>query len=131
MDSETKPAPASKKMVWIGLVLSAIPAFMLLMSAAFKFLQPQQFKDGLVQMGWTADTMFYVGIVEVICAVLYIIPRTSILGAILVTGYLGGATATHVRIGDPFFIPVLLGIIAWFGLWLRDERLRRLIPLRS
>jgi hypothetical protein len=131
MDSETIPVSASNKMVWIGRILSAIPVFMLLMSAAFKFLQPPQFQEGLAAMGWTAQTMFYIGIIEVACVVIYLFPRTAILGAILITGYLGGAVATHVRVGDAFFIPVVLGIIAWLGLWLRDPRLRVLLPLRS
>jgi len=71
------------------------------------------------------------GIVEASCAILYLIPRTAVLGAILVTGYLGGAVATHARVGDPAFItPALLGVIAWLGLFLRDRRVRALIPLR-
>jgi hypothetical protein len=70
-------------------------------------------------------------IVEIACAVLYAIPRTSVLGAILLTGYLGGATSTHVRAGEPFYLAVGTGIVVWLGLYLRDERLRALIPLRS
>jgi Mn2+/Fe2+ NRAMP family transporter len=73
-----------------------------------------------------------IGILEIACTVIYVIPRTSVLGAILLTGYLGGATATHVRIGDPsFFGPVIFGVLVWLGLWLRDARLRALLPLRS
>ena len=70
------------------------------------------------------------GILEVACTVIYLIPRTAVLGAILLTGYLGGATATHVRIGEPWFMPVLLGVVVWLGIYLRDPRLRALIPLR-
>ena len=72
-----------------------------------------------------------VGILELVCTIVYAIPRMSILGAILLTGYLGGATATHVHISDPFFMPVVLGVLVWGGLFLRDGRLRALIPLRS
>jgi DoxX-like protein len=71
------------------------------------------------------------GIVELACTVIYIIPRTSVLGAILLTGYLGGAVATHLRIGEPYFMPIIFGVLVWGGLFLRDERLRALIPLRS
>ena len=81
-------------------------------------------------MGWTADTMFKLGFVEIGCAVLYLIPRTSVIGAILLTGYLGGAVATHVRIGDPSFVTALiLGVLIWLGLWLRDPRLKAMLPL--
>ena len=72
-----------------------------------------------------------IGIVLLVCTVLNVIPRTCVLGAILLTGYLGGATATHVRVGEPFFFPILFGVLIWAGLFLRDDRLRALIPLRS
>jgi hypothetical protein len=104
----------------------------MLMSATFKFIQPgKEFADGLEHMGWKADVMFILGFVEVACAIIYLVPKTSILGAILLTGYLGGAIATHVRVGDQFIAPALLGIFIWLGLWLRDPRLKALIPLRS
>jgi hypothetical protein len=71
------------------------------------------------------------GILELICAVIYVIPRTSMLGAILLTGYLGGAIATHVRVGEQFIMPAVLGVLIWGGLYLRDYRLRALLPLRT
>jgi hypothetical protein len=82
-------------------------------------------------MGFPLSLSSGLGILELSCTLLYVIPRTSVLGAILLTGYLGGATATTVRIGDPFYLPVLFGIMVWGGLFLRDPRLRSLIPLRS
>ena len=75
--------------------------------------------------------MLRIIIVEVVCAVIYAIPQTSILGAILLTGYLGGAVSTHVRAGEPFFLALIVGVLVWLGLYLRDERLRALVPLRS
>lgn len=77
------------------------------------------------------NVAFGLGILEVACVVVYLIPRTAVLGAILLTGYLGGAVATHLRVGDPCFGPILLGVVLWGGLFLRDPRLRTLIPLRS
>jgi len=118
-------------MVWTGRVVSALPVLALLMSGAFKFMKPnEEMVKGLDHIGWKADQLSTLGIVEIACTVLYVIPQTSILGAILLTGYLGGATATHVRVGDPWFAPVIIGVLIWLGLFLRDARLRALIPLR-
>ena len=113
-----------------GWIISILPVLLLLFSATFKFLQPgEEFKKGLEQMGWTADTMFKLGFVEIGCAVLYLIQRTAEIVAILLTGYLGGAVATHVRVGDPSFVTaVILGILIWLGLWLRDPRLKAVLP---
>jgi hypothetical protein len=88
--------------------------------------------QGFAQFGYPESLILKIGILEIFCTVVYMIPRTSVLGAILMTGYLGGATATNVRVGDPSsFIPVLVGVLVWAGLYLRDDRLRALIPLRS
>jgi hypothetical protein len=103
---------------------------MLLLSAGFKFAKPQMVLDGFRTMGWPERLALALGIVELACTVLYVIPRTSVLGAVLLTGYLGGATATHVRIGDPFYTTVGLGVLVWLGLYLREPRLRALLPLR-
>lgn len=121
--------PVSKGMLWTGRILTAIVALMLLMSASFKFIQPAGFDEGLAHLGWGVGKMYYMGIVEVSCVIIYLIPRTAVLGAILVTAYMGGAIATHARVGDPFIVQILLGMAAWGGLYLRDERIRRLIPL--
>ena len=122
-----------KWVLWTGRILSALPILMLLLSATMKLLRPPQVVDGFVrQFGYPESDLLILGIVELVCAMVYAIPRTAFLGAILVTGYLGGAIATQVRIGDPTFVaPLLLGILAWAGLYLRDERLRPLIPLRQ
>lgn len=128
MTEDGNTAPVSKGALWAGRILTAIPAFMMLMSASFKFIQPAGFEEGLAHMGWDAGKMYYLGILEIACVVIYLIPRTAVLGAILIAAYLGGAVATHVRVGDLFIIQVLLGMSAWGGLYFRDERVRKLIP---
>lgn len=118
--------------LWTGRVLTAIPILMMLMSAGMKLAQIPPVVDGFTkQFGYPASTIVPIGVVELLCVVLYAIPQTSVLGAILMTGYLGGAIATHVRVADAFFPPLVLGIFVWGGLFLRDERLRVLLPLRK
>jgi hypothetical protein len=116
---------------WTGWIVSALPVLVLLMSATMKFLKPPKAIEGLTKSGYQEHHLLWLGIVELACTILYVIPRTSVLGAILLTGYLGGATATHVRIDDPFYAPVLVGVLVWLGLYLRESRLRALVPLRS
>ncbi len=134
MQSSAQPAPVSKTKLWAGRVISALPVLMLLFSAVLKFLKPAGVPEELARLGYAENVLFRLGILELACAGVYAIPRVSVLGAILITGYLGGAVATHVRVGDPLFnvfMPILLGALAWGGLYLRDERLRALLPLRS
>jgi DoxX-like family len=133
--SESSPAgnyPANPAwMVWTGRVISALPVLMLLMSAVMKFLMPPGMAEGLAKIGWREEQMLTLGILELACTIFYVIPQTSVLGAILLTGYLGGATATHVRVGESWIGPVMFGVLVWLGLFLRDARLRRLLPLRN
>ena len=131
MQSDTHTAPVSKKMIWAGRIMSALPVLMLLLSGVMKLVKPAAVVDGFARLGYPESLTVGIGIVELACAALYVVPRTSVLGAILLTAYLGGATATHVRIGEPFFMPILLGVLVWGGLFLRDERLRALLPLRQ
>jgi len=134
MDSTRGTATVSKPALWGGRVLSALPVLMLLFSASGKFLKPPEVVEGFARLGYPESLALGLGIVEVGCTLIYLLPRTSILGAILLTGYLGGATATHVRVGDPlsvFIIPVILGVLVWGGLYLREPRVRVLIPLKS
>jgi hypothetical protein len=105
-----------------GWVLSVLLSIMLLASAAIKLSGMQGMEVELDRMGWSASTLFYVGLVEAAIAVVYLVPPASFVGAVLMTGYLGGATATHVRIDDPFFVPIVLGVVAWIALGLRDRR---------
>jgi hypothetical protein len=115
----------------IGWALSVLSALALLASAAGKFSGSAQLAEGFQHLGWPIGLAVPLGILEAAVAAVYLIPRTSVLGAILVTGYMGGAIATHVRIGEPFFVQLLFGMAIWGGLYLRDARLRALIPFRS
>lgn len=130
--SPEQPVPSNAKwMTWVGWILSVLPMPLLLFSAAGKFLKPVQVVQGFEHLGWPLDVAVALGVVELACVVLYLIPQTAVLGAILLTGYLGGAIATHVRIGEGFIVQSLLGVVVWLGLYLRDPRVRALIPLRS
>jgi hypothetical protein len=127
----TGPATPSKAKLWTGYVLTAIPALMLMFSAGMKLMKPPMVVQGFIDLGYPEHLALPIGILELSVAVLFLIPRTAVLGAILVAAYLGGATATHVRLGQPFIGPVILGILAWIGLYLRVERLTALVPLRK
>jgi DoxX-like family len=133
-NSDAQPAPLSKGRLWTGRIMSALPALFLFVDAVGKLVKPAPVVEGTLQLGYPESVILGLGIVLLACTVLYVIPRTAILGAILLTGYLGGAVATHVRVGNPLFthvlFPVYLGVLIWGGLYLRDERLRALIPLR-
>lgn len=128
MESEATNISAGAK--WGGLAHSILPSLMLTLSGVMKFVQPTGFEEGLALMGYRADQMYALGVVELLCVAIYWIPRTSVVGAILLTGYMGGAIATHYRVGDLFIIQVLIGMAFWGGLYLRNERLRELIPFK-
>jgi hypothetical protein len=127
-------APVSRGALWAGRVLSALPALFLLLDGAMKLVKPAPVVEATVQMGFSEAVILPLGIVLLVCTVLYLIPATAVLGAVLLTGYLGGAVATHVRAGDgpfPVLFPVVFGALLWGGLVLRDPRLRSLVPWRS
>jgi hypothetical protein len=130
MQPATPTHQVSKKALWTGYIMSAIPTLMLLFSAVMKFANPPPVADGFRRLGFPENFAFGLGVLELCCTLLYLIPRTSVLGAILLTGYLGGAVVTHLRVGDAFVGPVIFGVLIWGGLFLRDPRLRALIPLR-
>ena len=135
MQTAVQSAPGSKKRLRAGRILSGLTAVFLLADSAGKLAKPAPVVEGTIKYGYQESVIVKLGIVLLVSTVLYLIPRTSVLGAILLTGYLGGAVATHVRVGDPLFtnilFPVYIGILVWGGLYLRDERLRALVPLRS
>jgi len=131
MQPGAQTAPVSKKTLWAGRIISALPVLMLLFSGVMKLAKPTPVVQEFARLGYPGSVVLGIGILEIVCTVVYLIPRTSVLGAILLTGYLGGATATHVRIGDPFIFPVVFGVLVWLGLFLRDDRLRALIPWRK
>ncbi|MBP9109264.1 MAG: DoxX family protein [Pyrinomonadaceae bacterium] len=128
--SEEKPVP-TKGMRIIGHVLSVLSILFLLFSASGKFFKPERMEVNVTPLGWRMDQMTTLGIVELACIVFYAIPQTSVFGAILLTAYLGGATATHARIDQPFIIPIILGGVMWLGLYLREPRLWPLTPIRK
>jgi hypothetical protein len=124
----------SNKALWTGRILSGLVGLFLLADGVAKLFKPAAVVQGTVQLGYPESSIVGIGIVLLVCTALYLIPRTSILGAILLTGYLGGATATHVRVGGPLFnilFSVLFGVVVWAGIYLREERLRALVPLRK
>jgi hypothetical protein len=126
-------ADPSRKQIITGRVLTTLAVLFLLFDAIGKLMRPAAVIEGTTQLGWPASVILPLGIIQVVCLLLYLYPRTSVLGAILWTGYLGGAVATHVRIGNPLFshilFPTYIAALLWGGLWLRDRRLRTLLPL--
>lgn len=139
LTSTTLPAPGSigRGALWTGRVLSAVLVILLLLDATMKLIPLQIVTDGSASLGWPADTTTVrtLGVILALATLLYAVPRTAILGAVILTGYMGGAIATHVRVSDPLFTHTLfgvyLGVALWAGLWLRDPRLRALMPFRE
>ena len=113
-----------------GLVLSWLVILFCLVDGGARLAGFAPYVEGLTKFGYSPTLAPWIGVSLLVSTVLYIVPRTTVLGAILVTGYLGGATATQVRVGDPWFLfPVALGVMAWAGLWCRNARIRALLPL--
>ena len=134
MQAKNPPSSVSTAALWTGRILSILPALFLLLDGAMKLVKPAPVVEATVQMGFSEAVILPLGIVLLVCTVLYLIPATAVLGAVLLTGYLGGAVATHVRAGDgpfPVLFPVVFGALLWGGLVLRDPRLRSLVPWRS
>ena len=122
------------KTIWIGRILSALAILFLSFDTIVKVLRLPVAIEGTTQLGYPESTVFVIGIIQLVCLVLYVIPQTSVFGAILFTGYLGGAIATHLRIGSPLFthilFPIYVAVLIWGGLYTREPRLRAMIPLR-
>jgi hypothetical protein len=138
----TRPTPAqpviSSRARWAGRAVSGLVAAFLLFDAVLKLVKPPFVVEGTVKLGYPAEVIVPLGVVLLVSTLLYLVPRTSPFGAVLLTGYLGGAIATHVRVGDPLashvLFPVYVAVMVWGGLWLRDARLRALAardPSRS
>lgn len=117
----------------VGVGLSAVGAAFLLVDSIIHIMQIDSVRESATQLGFPSGSMLGIGVLELACVALYVVPRTSVLGAILLTGYLDGAVAAHVRVDDPLFsttlFPVYLGVLLWAGLYLRDERIRALVAL--
>jgi hypothetical protein len=129
------PPTVSKKKLWTGNILSALAVLFLLFDSVIKLMKIAAVVESFAQLGIPDHLIVGIGILLLVCVLLYVIPRTSVLGAILLTGYLGGAIVIHLRVGDPLFshvlFPVYVGALIWGGLYLREDRLRALVPLRS
>jgi ABC-type transport system involved in cytochrome c biogenesis permease component len=132
---ESQAAPISKKRLWVGRVMSGVAVLFLLFDSSTKLLQVEAVMKAAAQIGYPPSTMFPIGLILLVCVVVYLIPRTAVLGAVLLTGYLGGAVATHVRVGDPLlshtFFPIYFAVLIWGGLYLRDRRVRAAIARRD
>jgi DoxX-like family len=126
IDPNTKKSPA----VWVGRTLSVLVAGMFLMSAVMKLAHPPSMAPQIAHLGLQDSLVTPLGILELTCVIIYLIPMTSILGAVLLTGYMGGAICTHLRVGESVLIPVLLAIAVWLAVYLRERRLHALLPIR-
>jgi len=126
---------SSAKQLWTGRILSTLAVLFLIFDTVIKLMQIQPVKESFVRLGYPTSIAVAIGALELACLALYLIPRTSVLGAVLLTGYLGGAVATHVRVGDPLlshiFFPVYIGALIWGGLALRNPRVRTLATLSA
>lgn len=128
--SAIQPAPASKAWRWAGSILTALPVLFLLFDSVIKLLKLDPVVESFARLGYPVSVARGIGLLELVLIAVYLTPRTSVLGAILLTGYLGGAVSTHVRVGDPLLshilFPIYVGVLLWGGLLLRDHRLRAL-----
>ena len=134
MHSEIERVSISKTALWTSRVVSALVVLFLLFDSTLHLTKPTPVVDAFARLGYPLSASVGIGIVEFLCLIAYVIPRLAILGAILLTAIVGGAIATHVRAGSPVFeayiFPIVLGFLIWGGIWLRDDRLRGLVPLR-
>ena len=131
MESDAQTVPGSKMLLWAGRIASALAVVAFVMSGVMKLMKTAEILESFAKFGYPESVILGLGIVELACAALYVIPRTSVLGAVLLTGYLGGAVATHLRVGESYVPPIIVGVLVWGGLFLRDSRLRELLPLRK
>jgi len=117
-------------MIWTGRILTVVAVLFMLMDGIMKIFKPAQVLEANARLGYPVSTLTGIGLALIACTVVYVIPRTAIVGAILLTGYLGGAVASNVRAGSGLFetiFPILFAVLVWGGLWLRDSRLRNLL----
>jgi hypothetical protein len=125
---------SARKRPIVGYVLTALVAAFLAFDMVMKVLRLAPAVQGTTELGYPAGTVVWIGMIELVCLVLYLVPRTSVLGALVLTGYLGGAIATHVRVGSPLvshtLFPIYVALMMWGGLYLRESRLRELLPFR-
>jgi hypothetical protein len=134
MQHETHATPVSGPALWTGRVMSALPVLFLIFDGVTKLAKAGFVIEATVKLGYPETAIVGIGLVLLIATIIYVIPLTSVLGAVLLTGYLGGAVASHVRADNPLFshtlFPIYMALLIWGGLYLRDQRLRTLFPLR-
>jgi hypothetical protein len=131
---EAPPARTSKAALWIGWGLSILMSLFMLLDGSMKLFKPQPVVEATTKLGYLETVILPLGVILLACTVLYIVPPTAVLGAILLTGYLGGAVASHLRAGDDWFpvlFPAVFGVLIWLGLYLRDPRIRAIVPVRK
>jgi hypothetical protein len=121
----------SKKVVWTGRVLSILVSLLFLFSAVMKLKGGPELAQGMAHLGLPDSMVIPLAILELTVTVVYLIPQTAVLGAVLLTGYIGGALCTHWRVGDSFIVHIVLGLVMWLGLYLREPRLKPLLPIRT
>jgi len=134
MQSSTESASVSKGSLWAGRLVSGLAVLFMIFDGITKVMRLRQVIEASVRIGFPENTIVGIGASLLVCTALYVFPRTSVLGAILLTAHLGGAVAANVRVGSPIFntsFPVIFGMLVWLGLFLRESRLRALIPLRT
>jgi hypothetical protein len=134
MQAATQAVPISTNTLWMGRILSALPVLFMVMDGGTKLFNPPPVVEAMTALGYPGQFTVAIGVISLVSTLLYVVPRTSILGAILLTGYLGGAIAVQMRVEAPAFsllLPLTLGLMLWGGLYLRDPRLRALIPLHD
>ena len=119
----------NKKMIWTGRIISFLLGPFFGMSAVMKLLQHPKVLEGVTHMGLPANLIVPLGILELACILIYLLPPTAVFGAVLLTGYMGGAILTHLRIGEPVITHIGIGILIWLGIWLRFPHLRQLLPV--
>lgn len=124
-------ASGSGKIVWTGRVITGLVSLLFFVSAAMKFMGGAEVKEGMAHLGLPESMIIPLGILEAACTVIYLIPATSVMGAILLAGYMGGAICTHWRVGDPFVGQIAIALLIWLAIYLREPRLQALIPLRK
>jgi hypothetical protein len=134
MQTDTQAAPTSKAMLWTGRIISGLVVLFMIFDGVTKVMRIPQVLAASIQLGYSVNAIVGIGAALLVCTVIYLIPQTAVLGAILLTGYLGGAVASQVRSGAPVFemsFPIIFGVLVWLGIFLRDGRLRTIVPLRS
>ena len=132
MQSATQTAAASGKLLWTGRILSILAVLFMLFDGIGHLLKPAPVVQAFLQLGFPLSLSISLGIIQLVCVLIYVIPRTAVLGAVLITGYLGGAVAIHMRVGNPLFeciFPILIGVLFWAGLLFHDPKLRAIFPV--